>query len=234
MKRFQVLAQESLTERVAAQIRDAISAGGLKPGERLVEADIAAEMGISRAPVREALRQLQFEGLVDVRPRRGYAIRGLSIGALNEIYDLRVLLEPILARAAAERIREEEVPVLSETVERMRAAGRQDNWAEVVSADREFHALVGKLSGRPLTAQIFEHLNEQVRTFMVLLRRSYHRTEQMADEHEALLAALASGDGDRAEREMRSHLEDARRQLASIMDGSTRHDGRQKASEGEG
>ena len=229
MKRFRVLAPESLNEKVAAQIRDAISAGRLAPGERLVEAGVAAEMGISRAPVREALRRLEFEGLLVARPRRGYVIRDLSVDALHEIYDLRVLLEPILARCAAERIQADDVPALGEVVERMRDAGRRDDWAEVVNADREFHMLVGKLSGRPLTAQVFEHLNEQVRTFMALLRGSYPHPGEMAVEHEDLLNAIASGDGERAERGMRSHLEDARRQLASTMDGNRGSDGRPQA-----
>jgi DNA-binding GntR family transcriptional regulator len=214
---FKVLAPPSLTESVAAELRDGIAAGRLKPGERLVEADLAARMGISRAPVREALRQLEFEGLVAGRARRGYIVRELSTAELIELYDLRVLLEPVLTRAAAERIGAEDLERLRATVEHMRHAAREQHWVDVVNSDRVFHAEIGRLAQRPLTAQIFEHLNEQVRRFTELMTTSYADIEQMADEHDLLLAALASGDADRAADEMRLHLEDARRRLALIL-----------------
>lgn len=217
MTGFKVLTPTSLTESVAVQLRDGISSGRLKPGDRLVEADLASQMGISRAPVREALHQLEFEGLVEGRTRRGYVVRELSTAELLEIYDLRALLEPVLAQAAAARAGEEDLAVLRAIVDRMRGAARQGHWAEVINIDREFHAQIGRLANRPLTAQIFDHLNQQVRRFTALLSTSYTDIEQMVDEHDALFEALASGDPDRAADEMRLHLEDARRRLALIV-----------------
>lgn len=214
---FEVLAPLSLTERVASQMRDGIAAGRLKSGERLVEADIASQMGISRAPVREALRQLEFEGLVEGRVRRGYVVRELSVDMLIEVYNLRVLLEPVLAQAAAIRIGSDDLLIFQAVVDRMRDAARRNDWEEVVQADREFHGLIGKLSGLPLTAQIFDHLNEQVRRFTAVMRSSYQDREQIVAEHNVLLAALASGSPEQAAREMRLHLEDAKRRLSSII-----------------
>jgi DNA-binding GntR family transcriptional regulator len=216
--KFKVLTPPSLTESVANELRDGISSGRLKPGERLVEADLAAQMGISRAPVREALRQLEFEGLVEGRPRRGYVVRQMSAAELSELYDLRVLLEPVLARSAAERVTPDDLADLRRIVDRMHDAARNQRWADVAQADREFHIQVGHLSDRPLTAQIFDHLHEQVRRFTELMTTSYTDIAQMADEHETLLAALASGDPDRAGEEMRLHLDDARRRLTLILD----------------
>jgi DNA-binding GntR family transcriptional regulator len=214
---FKVLTPTSLTESVAVQLRDGISSGRLKPGDRLVEADLASQMGISRAPVREALHQLEFDGLVEGRTRRGYVVRELSTAELLEIYDLRALLEPVLACSAAARAGAEDLAVLRAIVDRMRGAARQGHWAEVINIDREFHAQIGRLANRPLTAQIFDHLNQQVRRFTALLSTSYSEIEQMVDEHDALFEALASGDSDRAADEMRLHLEDARRRLALIV-----------------
>lgn len=217
MSGFKVLAPTSLTASVATELRQGIAAGHLKPGDRLVEADLATQMGISRAPVREALRQLEYEGLVAGRIRRGYVVRGLTTAEMIEVYDLRVLLEPVLASAAVARIQPDDLAELQSTVDRMRHAARHDLWSEVVNADRQFHAQVGQLSGRPMTAQIFDHLNEQVRRFTALMITSYANIELMVDEHEALLAALASGDAALAAREMRLHLEDARRRLHEIL-----------------
>ncbi|MFN8591668.1 MAG: GntR family transcriptional regulator [Thermomicrobiales bacterium] len=221
MSSFKVLAPPSLTESVAAELRHGISIGHLKPGDRLVEADLAARMGISRAPVREALRQLAFEGLVAGRTRRGYVVRGLTTAEMIEIYDLRVMLEPVLASAAVARLQPDGLAELRSIVERMREAARHDRWAEVVDADRQFHALVGRFSGRTMTAQIFDHLNEQVRRFTALMITSYTNIELMVDEHDSLLAALASGSPDRAGNEMRLHLEDARRRLHDILGDPT-------------
>jgi DNA-binding GntR family transcriptional regulator len=226
MPGFRVLTPTSLTESVATQLRDAIAAGRLQPGDRLVEADLAAQMGISRAPVREALRQLEFEGLVEGRARRGYVVRALSAAELIEIYDLRVLLEPVLAHAAATRLKPDELPALKAIVGRMRDAARRADWLSVVAADREFHTQIGRLADRPLTAQIFDHLNEQIRRFTALMRSTYPDIEQSADEHTALLAAIASGNPERAAEEMRLHLEDARQRLASILGEGRLPDGR--------
>lgn len=217
MTGFRVLAPPSLTESVAAELRDGISAGRLKPGVRLVEADLASQMGISRAPVREALRQLEFEGLVEGRARRGYVVRAISASELIELYELRVLLEPVLARSAAARLGEDDLARLRSILDRMRRAARQGQWTDVVNADREFHAQIGHLADRPLTAQIFDHLNEQVRRFTALMATSYSNIELTVEEHDVLLEALASGNPDRAADEMRLHLEDARRRLETIV-----------------
>lgn len=231
MPGFKILVPISLAESVVGELRDGISAGRLKPGERLIEADLASRMGISRAPVREALRRLEFEGLVEGRARRGFVVRALSTPELIELYDLRVLLEPVLAKSAAERIDADGLSSLRDIVERMRHAARRGEWMDVVNADREFHGRVGQLANRPMTAQIFDHLNEQVRRFTALMVSSYTDIELMVEEHDVLMAALASGDPDRAAEEMRFHLGDARRRLAAIVGEAgfespgARHDG---------
>jgi DNA-binding GntR family transcriptional regulator len=142
----------------------------------------------------------------------------MSAAELSELYDLRVLLEPVLARSAAERITSDDLADLRRIVDCMHDAARNQQWADVAQADREFHVRVGRLSDRPLTAQIFDHLHEQVRRFTELMTISYTDIAQMADEHETLLAALASGDPERAAEEMRLHLNDARRRLTLILD----------------
>jgi len=228
--RFEVLPPISLTDGVAAQIRDGIAAGRLKPGQRLVESEIASQMGISRAPVREALRQLEFEGLVEGRVRRGYAVRELSTDTLLEVYNLRALLEPVLARSASSRIGPDELALFQTLIDRMRESVRGDDWNEVVNVDREFHALIGRLSGLPLTAQIFDHLNEQVRRFTALMMSSYQEREQIVDEHNALLTALVSGEPERAAHEMRLHLDDARQRLSFLFGESSVRDGRNNSA----
>ncbi|MCA9877793.1 MAG: GntR family transcriptional regulator [Thermomicrobiales bacterium] len=224
MADFKILEPQSLMEGVAAELRTRIHSGQLKPGDRLVEWNLASHMGISRAPVREALRQLEFEGLVSSRPRRGYVVRGLSPAELFEIYDLRSLLEPTLARAASQRVNPEQLAAIYAALDRMRAAAAARDVAAVVKADRAFHAAIGVMANRPLTSHIFVMLNDQVRRFTLLMNQSYSDFDSLLAEHEAIVAAIAAGDGERAAAEMTAHLEDARQRLARVIGESERSD----------
>jgi DNA-binding GntR family transcriptional regulator len=214
---FKVLEPQSLMEGVAAELRTRIHAGRLKPGDRLVEWNLASHMGISRAPVREALRQLEFEGLVASRPRRGYVVRDHSPAELFEIYDLRSLLEPTLAREAARHVNPEQLGEIHAALDRMRMGAANNDVTAVVAADREFHASIGRMAHRPLTAQIFVLLNDQVRRFTLLMNQSYTDFGVLIAEHEAIVAAIAKGDGEQAANEMRVHLEDARQRLTTVL-----------------
>ena len=232
---FKVLEPQSLMEGVAAELRTRIHSGKLKPGDRLVEWSLASHMGISRAPVREALRQLEFEGLVASRPRRGYIVRDHSPAELFEIYDLRSLLEPTLAREAARHVNPKQLGEIFSALERMRVGAAANDVTAVVAADREFHAAIGRMANRPLTAQIFVMLNDQVRRFTLLMNQSYTDLGVLIAEHEAIVAAIAEGDDERASSEMREHLEDARRRLTTVLQETISPNGDEETSEeGEG
>jgi DNA-binding GntR family transcriptional regulator len=214
---YKVLEPQSLMAGVAAELRARIHSGRLKPGDRLVEWNLASHMGISRAPVREALRQLEFEGLVASRPRRGYVVRDHSPAELFEIYDLRALLEPTLARQAALHVNSAQLGDIHAALDRMRLGAANNDVTAVVAADREFHAVIGRMAQRPLTAHIFVLLNDQVRRFTLLMNQSYTDFGVLIAEHEAIVAAIAEGDAERAANEMRAHLEDARQRLTTVL-----------------
>ena len=222
MSDFKILEPQSLMESVAAELRTRIHNGQLSPGDRLVESSLATNMGISRAPVREALRQLEYEGLVASRPRRGYVVRGLSTAELYEIYDLRMLLEPMLASEAAKQVSPDGVAALRTALDNMGCAAAADDLAGVVEADREFHSAIRRMSQRPLTAQIFDLLNDQVRRFTELVNRSYSNFDELIDEHEAILGGIASGDEAQAAKAMWNHLDDARRRLTAMSSDVSR------------
>lgn len=221
---FMILEPQSLMEGVAAELRTRIHSGQLKPGDRLVEWNLASHMGISRAPVREALRQLEFEGLVSSRPRRGYVVRGLSPAELFEIHDLRALLEPTLAREAARHVNPEQLAAIYAARDKMREGAAAQDVTAVVAADRAFHAAIGRMAHRPLTSQIFVMLNDQIRRFTLLLNQSYTDFGSLIAEHDAIVAAIAAGNGDQAAGEMQAHLEDARQRLAKVFGEGARTD----------
>jgi DNA-binding GntR family transcriptional regulator len=210
---FQRVEDRSLADVVAHQIRREIVSGRLPPGTRLLEADLAEQMGTSRAPVRQALQRLALEGLLEARQRRGYVVRPFSLEAIEELCDLRLLLEPVLFRAAAEHMNAEQTQHLEATVGRLRSAVLRSDWAEVVAADRTFHSLVAQAAQRAYTAHAYQMLAEPLTVFMEVMRQHHTDTQDWIDDHEALLALLTSGDGLAAADLIRAHLERDRQEI---------------------
>jgi DNA-binding GntR family transcriptional regulator len=221
LAQFRRVADRSLSEVVADQIRREIVAGRLHEGTRLLEADLAMQMGTSRAPVRQALQRLAVEGLLESRQRRGFVVRAFSWKAVEELCDLRLLLEPVLFDAAAERIEGESLVLLEETVARLRAAVTRGDWSEVVAADRDFHSLVAQFSGRNYTAQAYKILAEPVTVIMEVMRQHHTNTQDWIDDHEALLQLLREGDGAGAASLIRKHLQRDREEIRHASDSSS-------------
>jgi DNA-binding GntR family transcriptional regulator len=214
---FRRVEDRSLAQVVAEQIRREIVAGRLREGTRLLEADLAEQMGTSRAPVRQALQRLSLEGLLESRQRRGFVVRAFSWEAIEELCDLRLHLEPALFAAAAERVDGDGLALLGETVARLRAAVMRADWPDVVAADRNFHSLVARFSGRVYTAQAFAILAEPLTVFMEVMRQQHSNTQDWIDDHEALLERLRQGDGVGAAGLIREHLERDREEIRQAI-----------------
>jgi DNA-binding GntR family transcriptional regulator len=220
---FRRVEDRSLSEIVADQIRREIVSGRLGEGTRLLEVDLAAQMGTSRAPVRQALHRLAMEGLLESRQRRGFVVRAFSWDALEELCTLRLLLEPILFQAAAERIDDDGLELLEETVARLRAAVLNGDWSDVATADRKFHALVSQLSGRAYTAQAYAILAEPLAVFMEVMRQQHANTQDWIDDHQALLDRLRARDGEGAAGLIRQHLERDREEIRQAHYAANSH-----------
>jgi DNA-binding GntR family transcriptional regulator len=221
LAQFRRVADRSLSEVVADQIRREIVSGRVREGTRLLEADLAAQMGTSRAPVRQALQRLSVEGLLESRQRRGFVVRAFSWEAVDELCDLRLLLEPILFEAAAERIEGESLLLLEEAVARLRTAVMRGDWSDVVAADRDFHSLVAQFSGRNYTARAYGILAEPIMVCMEVMRQQHPNAQDWIDDHEALLQLLREGDGPGAASLIRKHLHRDREEIHHALDASS-------------
>jgi DNA-binding GntR family transcriptional regulator len=196
---------------VAAElIRSAILDGRLEPRRRLKEEELARELGISRTPVREALLVLQAEGLLDSAPNRGATVRAYEADDLDDLYQLRALLEGFAARRAATRISAEDVSRLRESCERFVALRAAEDLGELVQENLAFHTIV-------LEAAASRRLTEMVRQVvqLPLVYRSFYwyspEQKQISEHyHRQLTAALAAGDAERAELVMKEHVLEAR------------------------
>jgi len=192
-------------------IRTAIIDGRLNPGERLKEEELARELGISRTPVREALLVLHAEGLVDAAPNRGATVRAHTAEDLDDLYQLRALLEGYAARRAAGRISDGDVERLHESCERFDALrGGRDDLFELVKENLFFHRTILDAAGS-------QRLGEMVRKVMdiPLVYRSYiwyspDQTRISVHSHRQIVKALAARDAERAEMVMKEHIFEAR------------------------
>lgn len=191
--------------RLLAEVRS----GHLSPGDRLTETDLAARLGISRTPVREAIRQLEADGLVTHTPRVGAKIRKLDYAEITELYETRAVLEGTAARFAARAAYPSEIAEL-EAINADMASQATDTSA-IYQANRQFHSvLLDAARNRFLTQSV-----RAVQKTLLILGRSTLEEGERADaaiaEHAAILAALKAHDGDAAEAAMRAHIEGAHR-----------------------
>jgi DNA-binding GntR family transcriptional regulator len=192
-------------DRLIAEIRQ----GQLRPGDRLTETELAERLGISRTPVREAIRLLESDGLVDHQPRAGARIRRLDLAEVTELYEMRAVLEGTAARFAARAAYDSELAELDAINADMAAAAGDPE--RLYHANRQFH---GVLLNAARNRFLWRSVEAVQKTLLILGRSTMEeadRAQAAVDEHGLLLRALHAHDGDAAEAAMRRHIEAAHR-----------------------
>jgi DNA-binding GntR family transcriptional regulator len=208
----------SLTESTAGLLRERIVSGQFEPGERLVEAEIARQLQISRGPVREALAQLRAEGLVIDRPRRGSFVAGLTIDDVREIYELRAALEGRAARLLIERHDHAALAELGVIIEAMKAATESDDREAFADLDTRFHTELCRLSGNRRLHLAFVQQSGLLHVFLRMeIKTQYQTLAGIRDEHVELFADLSSGDGQRAQAGCDRHMREALERVTSML-----------------
>jgi DNA-binding GntR family transcriptional regulator len=196
--------QRSAQDICYAYLQDEIASGRMAAGARIVTEAIAQRLGLSRQPVREALRQLDAEGLVTIRPNRGAVVTSLSPEALADLLEMRGVLEGLAARHAARTATPADIEDLDAMIGAMRrAAGDTPRWLERHEA---FHDRVCMLSGRPLLAAEARRLRLAVRPCMGRYTDHHGEPETLGHEHEVIVDALRDRDARRAERLVIAHV----------------------------
>jgi DNA-binding GntR family transcriptional regulator len=191
---------------------------GVKPGAYITDTAIANELDISRTPVREAFRRLEREGFLDYEARRGWRVYALSMKDINEIFDIKVEVEGMMARKAAvcqdEKLRSE----LKATIQRMRQAADGKDIPAWLENDPILHRLIFSMAGNQRASALIENLNDQYHRVRIGFVARTERIQRSIGEHEAFVGAILEGDGDAAERLMREHQNRLRHELVQLLE----------------
>jgi DNA-binding GntR family transcriptional regulator len=199
VRRKPIERHQTLREKILETIRDAILKGNMKPGERVSEPELAERFGISRTPIREAFRQLESEGYLEVIPRKGAVVASLTERDVEEFYAIKIILEGFAAKMAAEKLTAKDIERLEGINDRLRQIAAEGDVKTFFRVHNEFHEVFIKAAGNE---RLYEMINQLVMRFKRLRLASLSqpgRMEISVEEHRNMIQAFKNHDGDRAD-----------------------------------
>lgn len=196
-----------MADQIAAEIRDSIASGVLPPGMHLLEAEIARQMQTSRIPVREALMQLEQEGLVVRKPNRGTSVVELTEKLMREVSSLRGLLEGFAASQAVERLTPADFMRLEELIKEMLVAANDRDYPRLLQCDYLFHETIVHAAANEVLEEVWRTTQGKVRVYLAATNLVYSDWKDLVESHAALLDALRSRDPEQARDAMAKHID---------------------------
>ena len=212
-----VIQREALGSQVAAALREAIAAGELMRGERLIEVDLAEQFGVSRGPIRDAIRILQLEGLVESQSP-GMVVTGIDQDGINEVYSLRGAIEGLAVRLVVARRDDGRYEDLTRHVEAMERAAAANDPAGFAQADVAFHNEICRISGHRRLADVWQRYEAIMMTLLRLTISLDQDLSASAASHRGLLDLIRAGDVDTAATELADHLEGSRARMVKVWE----------------
>jgi DNA-binding GntR family transcriptional regulator len=204
-------------QQVLDNLRHGLVSGMLRPGQRVTQEDVAVRLGVSVAPVREALRVLEQEGQLVYRPRRGYFVTELRIADLEEIYELRRVLEERLARLALPELEDDVLTQVRAAAVECEAAGEAADVSRELAANRRFHFGLMECAEQPHTMRMIRLLWDSTEAYRAIYYNSPAERRRAAKAHKRILAAVAARDADRLVAELDAHRDRALEVLRGIL-----------------
>ena len=208
---------KTLRELAVERLRDAILDGQFRPGDRLVERMLCERLGVSRTVVREALRHLETEGLIDVVPQQGPAVARLDGGQAAQIYEIRAMLEALGVRAAAERATAADVEALRKANADIQAAFAGGHGRDIVKATSDWYELLFRIADKPMAWQVVQGLNARISQLRAVTVSQPGRAADAGAEMERIIGAIAAGDGEAAAQASLDHLDRVKRLAAAAL-----------------
>ena len=206
---FQVNMNDYLPLRdvVFNTLRQAILRGELKPGERLMEIQLANKLGVSRTPIREAIRKLELEGLVLMIPRKGAEVAEITEKSLKDVLEIRRALEDLAVRLACEKITKEDLKELKKAGDEFKKVLKSQDITEVAEADVRFHDVIYMATDNPKLIQLLNNFREQMYRFRVEYLKKDEVRPQLLAEHDEIIKYITEGNKEEASRVVTRHIE---------------------------
>lgn len=206
-----------LRDVVFNTLREAILKGDLLPGERLMEIALANQLGVSRTPIREAIRMLEQEGLAITIPRKGAIVAGMSQKEMEEVLEIREALEQLSAQVACDKIDESQLAELSDAQKNFEETLQTGDLKRIAQADIEFHNIIYRATCNKRLIMMLEGLREQVYRYRVEYLKDASNYEEVLKEHEAIYEALAKRDKESVTMMTRKHIQGQAKAVNNII-----------------
>ncbi len=211
-----------LREIVFETLRNAIIMGELRPGERLMEVQIAEKMGVSRTPVREAIRKLELEGLVAMAPRKGAYIADLSKKDIMNVLEVRSAMDGLATELAAKRATDDEINALGQVINQFEKYMQENNVEGLIEKDIEFHEIIYIASRNEKILQIATNLKDQIHRFRVVYLKDYSSPKELVKEHNDIYFAIQKRDGEAARQLASAHIMHQKKTMIKSLENQTR------------
>ena len=195
-----------LRDVVFNTLREAILKGDLKPGERLMELQLASKLGVSRTPIREAIRMLEQEGLAVTTPRKGAEVAKMTLKDMEDVLEIRDALDELAVRIACQKISDEQLRQLEDMKELFEKSTQTGNVKKIAEADVTFHDVIYEATGNPKLVTLLNNLREQVYRYRVEYIKDPKNYPTLIAEHEAILESLKNRDVKNAVEAMHVHV----------------------------
>jgi DNA-binding GntR family transcriptional regulator len=195
-----------LGEIVFDHLKESILKGELKPGERLMEIALAEEMGVSRTPVREAIRKLEKEKFVEMIPRKGAYVADLTKQDILEVLEIRYVLEGLAAKLAAKKMKKPDIERLKQNVQDFKEAIENMDRTTMIDNDNAFHDIIYEATENEKLIEIIQDLHDQYQRFRLVYFNEFDDYAEVCRRHEVICEAIVAGDEERAKEEAEEHV----------------------------
>ncbi|MDE7253949.1 MAG: GntR family transcriptional regulator [Acetatifactor sp.] len=202
-----------LRDVVFNTLRQAILTGELKPGERLMEIHLANRLGVSRTPIREAIRKLELEGLVTMIPRRGAEVAQITEKSMSDVLEVRRAMDALCVELACERITEEELVQLKEACGYFEQVVRTKDVKQIAQADVELHDIILQATGNQRLIQLVNNLSEQMYRYRFEYIKDFSQHERLVEEHRIIYESLVGRDKERACEAAKVHIDNQKKAI---------------------
>ncbi|MEO8393315.1 MAG: GntR family transcriptional regulator [Chloroflexota bacterium] len=212
------LTHSTLNQKAYMRLREMILNGSIARGEQIDERRLAAELDVSRTPLREAIGQLVTEGIIEYRPYKGTSVRTFTAKQVNDLYQVRKALEALAIRLAIPKLSQEHIEKIRQILDDVQQALDREDIEAYNAADRRFHDTIVEITDNEMLVDSLNRLGAQIQMVRTIANRDPHVVERTAKERPLILAALEARDADAAARLMEEHIDGVRRAVVSQIE----------------